>query len=156
MRLLHQRWWFGPSGATAWGTAACAEASTPAVVAPVDVDITVLREREPLRAAEDDARDDDHAAAATGVRSARRHGDRSSVETEDGAGAADMHAGDPTSRPAHAILLCGEGDFSFARALVSAHRTSAPATTAADDMTADADVATTIPMPLFVCTSLDS
>mmetsp|Transcript_24913 Transcript_24913/g.64906 ORF Transcript_24913/g.64906 Transcript_24913/m.64906 type:complete len:425 (+) Transcript_24913:80-1354(+) len=69
-------------------------------------------------------------------------------------------AGDVLSYPAAVVLLCGEGDFSFARSLVRAHTTAGtvcgavgaagggPAKAAAPVVAADS--------PLFVCTSLDS
>ena len=133
--LLHQRWWFGPSGATAW-----------------------------------EADDSHHLCHDTrGTRAALGGPDgagASMPSRDDGAGvaaAADMHAGDPVSRPASTVLLCGEGDFSFASALVAAHhqRHHAHHVHGHDHIShtsdvGDATIHAASPTPLFVCTSLDT
>jgi hypothetical protein len=146
VQLLHQRWWFGPSGATAWKADDGLHPCAPELGALAG---TAAEEHgSPAETAVSPGRIlPGHGGSKTGRLNACAKGD--------GASAADMHAGDPTSRPASAVLLCGEGDFSFASALVSAHH-HVQHDDDNDKAAAAADGTIAAATPLFVCTSLDS
>lgn len=66
-------------------------------------------------------------------------------------------AGDCASYPAAFCVLCGEGDFSFARSIVTAHRRAFDSRSGSESLATEPNSQVDVRRgPVFVCTSLDS